>query len=50
MALTNGAKESTERLLERGGLRELVEQVISCDEVEAFKPHRAPCPVRVERS
>ena len=42
VTLTNGAEESTEELLERGGLREYVEQVLSCDEVEAYKPHPAP--------
>ena len=42
VTLTNGARGSTEKLLERGGLRGYVEQVLSCDDVEAFKPHRAP--------
>jgi 2-haloacid dehalogenase len=42
IALTNGGVESTEQLLDRAGLRGLVEHVLSCDQVEAFKPHRAP--------
>ena len=49
MTLTNGARDSTEQLLERGGLRGHVEQVLSCDEVEAFKPHRAPYELALER-
>ncbi len=48
-ALTNGAKASTEKLLERGGLRGYVEHVLSCDEVRAFKPRRAPYELALER-
>jgi 2-haloacid dehalogenase len=40
--LTNGARDSTEKLLDRGGLRGYVEHVLSCDDVRAFKPDRAP--------
>ncbi len=36
--LTNGGRKSTEKLLERGGLRELVAEVRSVEEVEAYKP------------
>jgi 2-haloacid dehalogenase len=42
VVLTNSARDSTERLLERGGLAEYVERVYSCDEVQAFKPSPAP--------
>lgn len=42
VTLTNGAKAATEKLLERGRLRQHVKQVLSCDDVRAFKPHRAP--------
>lgn len=49
VTLTNGATDSTEKLLERGGLRGHVEQVLSCDEVQAFKPHRAPYELALEQ-
>lgn len=42
ITLTNGARDSTEKLLERGNLREHVERVLTCDDVQAFKPHPAP--------
>ena len=37
--LTNGTREATERLLDRGGLRELVAQVRTVEEVRRYKPH-----------
>lgn len=49
VALTNGAAESTERLLDRGGLRECFAEVISCDEARRFKPHRAPYELAMKR-
>lgn len=49
VALTNGAKASTEKLLERGGLQAHVEHVLSCDDVRAFKPHRAPYELALDR-
>lgn len=49
IALTNGARASTEKLLERGNLREHVEQVLTCDDVQAFKPHRAPYELALDR-
>jgi 2-haloacid dehalogenase len=42
--LTNGGEEHTRRLLERAGLFERVAQVITVEEVEAYKP--APAPYR----
>lgn len=38
VALSNGAKSSTETLLERAGLDDLVAQVVSVDEVKLAKP------------
>ena len=49
VALTNGSSESTEQLLERGGLRRYLNDVISCDEVRRFKPHRAPYELALQR-
>lgn len=49
VALTNGAKASTEKLLERGGLQSYFAHVLSCDEVRAFKPHRAPYELALDR-
>ena len=49
MALTNGSADSTEKLLERGGLSELVEEITSCDEVRRFKPHPAPYELAIQR-
>lgn len=40
--LTNGNRERTLELLERGGLAPYFSQVESVDEAEAFKPHPAP--------
>jgi 2-haloacid dehalogenase len=37
--LTNGGKDSTEKLLERGGLTDLVTEIRSAEEVERYKPH-----------
>ena len=39
--LTNGGRESTERLLEHGRLAELVAEVHSAEEVERYKPDAA---------
>ncbi len=39
-ALSNGAAETTRRLLERAELATLVERIISIDEVRRWKPHR----------
>ncbi len=41
MALSNGSKIQTEKLLARANLSELVEFVVSTDEVQRFKPHHA---------
>ena len=41
MALSNGAKAQTQTLLARANLSHLVRFVVSTDEVEKFKPHRA---------
>jgi 2-haloacid dehalogenase len=49
VTLTNGAVDSTEKLLDRGGLRDYVADVISCDEVRRFKPHRAPYELALQR-
>lgn len=49
VTLSNGARDSTEKLLGRGRLRQHVEQVLSCDEVQAFKPHRAPYEYALDR-
>lgn len=40
ITLTNGGAETTHRLLERAGVRDLVERVISIEEVRRWKPHR----------
>ena len=47
--LTNGSAESTEKLLERGGLRDFVAEIMSCDEVQRFKPHPAPYQLALQR-
>lgn len=47
--LTNGGEEHTRRLLERGGLLDRVAEVITVDEVEAFKPAAAPYRRAVDR-
>jgi 2-haloacid dehalogenase len=47
--LTNGSLDSTNKLLERGGLHDLVEETMSCDEVQRFKPHPAPYELAIER-
>lgn len=39
--LTNGSAKVTDRLLERAGVRGLVEEVISIDEIGHWKPHPA---------
>lgn len=40
-ALSNGAAETTQALLERGGLSDYVERVISIAEIRRWKPRRA---------
>jgi 2-haloacid dehalogenase len=40
--LTNGSRDSTRSLLERNGLDGLVDTILSCDDVRAFKPAAAP--------
>ncbi len=42
VTLTNGGAENTTKLLDRSGLAELVEHVISVDEARAWKPAVAP--------
>jgi 2-haloacid dehalogenase len=42
MTLSNGGADSSARLLERAGLRQLVEAVISVDEVRLWKPRPEP--------
>lgn len=49
VTLTNGSRESTEKLLDRGGLRQYLGEVVSCDDVRRFKPHRAPYEVALQR-
>lgn len=39
--LTNSAKQSAEKLLERAGIHELFDQVLSADAVKRYKPARA---------
>src|SRR5689334_13820556 len=39
--LTNGGLATTENLLDRGGLADLVAEIRSVEEVERYKPHRA---------
>lgn len=40
VALTNGGADNTRQLLNRAGLTEFVERVISIDEIRRWKPHR----------
>jgi 2-haloacid dehalogenase len=40
--LTNGSAKSTRDALERGGLADRVQEIVSIDDVRAWKPHRAP--------
>lgn len=40
VTLTNGNAKVTERLLERSGLRDFVERIVSVDEVKRWKPRR----------
>lgn len=42
IALTNGGAENTSKLLARGGLDRYVAQVVTTEEVRAYKPHPAP--------
>ena len=49
VALTNGAADSTKKLLERGDLGGLIAELISCDEVQRFKPHPAPYQLALQR-
>ncbi len=41
LTVSNGARKQTEKLLANANLSGFVEQVISTDEVERFKPHHA---------
>ena len=41
-ALTNGGADATRRLLERGGLADLLGVVVSVEEVRAYKPATLP--------
>ena len=47
--MTNGGEEHTRGLLERGGLADAVELVVTVDEVRAYKPHAAPYRRAAER-
>jgi 2-haloacid dehalogenase len=38
--VTNGSKGTTEGYAEKAGLRDMVHDVVSCDEVGLAKPHR----------
>lgn len=38
LALTNGSRSDTRSLLERSGLRDFIEHIVSVDDVEAWKP------------
>lgn len=40
VALTNGSKNATHKLLERAGVQEYFTQVYSCDAIAVAKPHR----------
>lgn len=42
VTLTNGGREHTERLLESAGLRSRVQQVLTVEDVRAYKPHPEP--------
>ena len=41
VTLTNGTADTTQKLLERAGVNDMVERSISIDEVKHWKPHRA---------
>lgn len=49
-ALSNGAASSTEGFLDRAGIRDRVEQILSIDDVRAWKPSPAPYRLAVERA
>jgi len=42
VTLTNGGRQHTEKLLESAGLRSRVQQVLTVDDVGAYKPHPEP--------
>ena len=42
VTLTNGGREHTEKLLESAGLRSRVQEVLTVEEVGAYKPHPEP--------
>lgn len=42
VTLTNGGRENTEKLLESAGLRTRVREVLTVDDVRAYKPHPEP--------
>ena len=48
-ALTNGSRPSAVALLQRSGLADYFEMVISCDDVEKCKPHPAPYRYALDR-
>jgi 2-haloacid dehalogenase len=48
--LSNGAADPARGFLERAGIADLVEQVLSVDEVRAWKPARAPYDLAVRRA
>jgi 2-haloacid dehalogenase len=48
--LSNGAADPARGFLERTGIADLVEQVLSVDEVRAWKPARAPYDLAVQRA
>lgn len=39
VALTNGSEDSTRKLLERAGVKQLFASILSCDAVQKTKPH-----------
>lgn len=50
LALTMGAAEATRGLLERAGIADLFEGLISCDSIPVTKPNRAVYELALERS
>ena len=46
VALSNGASETTEALLQRSGLKRYVEAVLSVEQVQRSKPRREALPAR----
>lgn len=50
IALTNGAAESTEKLLERAEVRRQFGEVLSCDAIQVSKPNRAVYQMALDRA